>query len=122
MFLFQLSARKLVSESHSLESVSDISICCICREAMDASAKIMMVSLFCFGLDNDFLLILFPLIVLHPIFLFVFELFELLYFAETIKLCLSADIKDKRLLSFLCNIFFTFDLSKYLKQRHPEAH
>ncbi|CAG9534491.1 unnamed protein product [Cercopithifilaria johnstoni] len=42
----KLSARKLVNESHSLESVSDISICCICREAMDASAKIMMVYAF----------------------------------------------------------------------------
>uniref|UniRef100_A0A158Q763 UBR-type domain-containing protein n=1 Tax=Elaeophora elaphi TaxID=1147741 RepID=A0A158Q763_9BILA len=42
----KVSARKLVNEPHSLESVSDISICCICREAMDASAKIMMVYAF----------------------------------------------------------------------------
>ncbi|KAK6106256.1 E3 ubiquitin-protein ligase UBR4 family protein [Brugia pahangi] len=42
----KVSARKLINEPHSLESVSDISICCICREAMDASAKIMMVYAF----------------------------------------------------------------------------
>ncbi|KAM3720367.1 Auxin transport protein BIG [Dirofilaria immitis] len=42
----KVSARKLANEPHSLESVSDFSICCICREAMDASAKIMMVYAF----------------------------------------------------------------------------
>ncbi|EFO26755.2 hypothetical protein LOAG_01731 [Loa loa] len=38
----QVSTCKLINESNSLESVSDISICCICREAMDASTRIMM--------------------------------------------------------------------------------
>uniref|UniRef100_A0A915PMF8 UBR-type domain-containing protein n=1 Tax=Setaria digitata TaxID=48799 RepID=A0A915PMF8_9BILA len=42
----KVSARKLVNEPHSLESLSDVGICCICREAMDASAKIMMVYAF----------------------------------------------------------------------------
>ncbi|KAL3998511.1 E3 ubiquitin-protein ligase UBR4 family protein [Acanthocheilonema viteae] len=42
----KVSAHKLVIESHSVESVSDAGICCICREAMDASAKIMMVYAF----------------------------------------------------------------------------
>ncbi|EJW88782.1 hypothetical protein WUBG_00304 [Wuchereria bancrofti] len=42
----KVSARKLINEPHSLENASDISTCCICREAMDASAKIMMVYAF----------------------------------------------------------------------------